>query len=184
MTSVLEGSVRKVGNRIRITAQLINVENGYQLWSETYDRQLEDVFAIQDEISRAIVDALKLRLGGDADALVAPTKNLEAYNLYLKGRFFFSKLTEAGLRKGLEFFQHSLLQDPGYCPRLRGHCGLWCNLADDWVAPEEAYPRAKAAAESALQRDPELAEAMTSIGKVLAGTSGISRGEHLNARLP
>ena len=74
VSSVLEGSVRKVGNRVRITAQLINVADGYHLWSETYDRQLEDVFAIQDEISRAIVDALKLRLGADGGQLVAPTQ--------------------------------------------------------------------------------------------------------------
>ncbi len=79
VTSVLEGSVRKVGNRIRIAAQLVNVENGYQLWSETYDRQLEDVFALQDEISRSIVDALKLRLVGDAAAVVPPTTSLDAY---------------------------------------------------------------------------------------------------------
>jgi serine/threonine-protein kinase len=98
VSSVLEGSVRKVGNRIRITAQLISVENGYHLWSESYDRQLEDVFAVQDEISRAIVDALKLRLADDAAQVVAPTKNLEAYTLYLKGRFFFVKLSEPGLR--------------------------------------------------------------------------------------
>ena len=167
VASVLEGSVRKVGNRIRITAKLVNVENGYHLWSETYDRQLEDVFAIQDEISRAIVEALKLRLGSDAEHLVVPTKNLEAYNLYLKGRFFFNKFTEPGLRKALELFQLALLQDPGYARAYAGIADVWCNLADDWVAPEEAYPRAKAAAERALQRDPELAEAITSIGKVL-----------------
>ena len=113
--------MRKVGNRIRITAQLINVENGYHLWSETYDRQLEDVFAVQDEISRAIVDALKLRLAGDAAQVVPPTKNLEAYTLYLKGRFFFAKLTEPALRKALDLFQHALLQDPGLRARLRRH---------------------------------------------------------------
>ena len=167
VASVLEGSVRKVGNRIRITAQLISVENGYHLWSETYDRQLEDVFAIQDEISRAIVDALKLRLGSDAGQLVAPTKNLEAYTLYLKGRFFFNKFTDPGLRKGLDLFQQSLLQDPGYARSYAGIADCWCNLADDWVVPDDAYPRAKAAATRALQQDPELAEAIASIGKVL-----------------
>ncbi len=165
--TVLEGSVRKVGNRIRITAQLINVENGYHLWSETYDRQLEDVFAIQDEISRAIVEALKLRLGSDAEHLVVPTKNLEAYSLYLKGRFFFNKFTEPGLRKALELFQLALLQDPGYARAYAGIADVWCNLADDWVAPDEGYPRAKTAAERALERNPGLAEAITSIGKVL-----------------
>jgi eukaryotic-like serine/threonine-protein kinase len=165
--TVLEGSVRKAGKRIRITAQLINVENGYHLWSETYDRQLEDVFAIQEEISRAIVEALKLRLGGATDHVVAPTKNIEAYNLYLKGRFFFNKFTEPGLQKALELFQLALLEDPAFARAYAGIADVWCNLADDWVAPDDAYPRAKAAAERALQRDPELAEAITSIGKVL-----------------
>jgi len=165
--SVLTGSVRKVGNRIRITAQLVNVESGYHLWSETYDRQLEDVFAIQDELSRAIVDALKLRLTSESDQLVVPTKNLEAYNLYLKGRFFFNRFTEPGLRKSLDFFQHVLLQEPGYARAYAGMADCWCALADDWVAPDDAYPRAKSAAQRALQHDPELAEAMTSLGKVL-----------------
>jgi serine/threonine-protein kinase len=165
--SVLTGSVRKIGNRIRISAQLVNVENGYQLWAETYDRQLEDVFAVQDELSRAIVDALKLKLGDSGDQLVAPTKNLEAYNLYLKGRFFFFRFTEPGLRKSLELFQHVLLQEPGYARAYSGIADCWCELADDWVAPDDAYPRAKSAATTALRLDPDLVEAMTSIGKVL-----------------
>jgi serine/threonine-protein kinase len=167
VTTVLEGSVRKIGNRIRIMAQLIKVESGYHLWSETYDRQLEDVFAIQDEISHAIVDALKMRLGAGAAHVVAPTKNLEAYTLYLKGKFLANRLTEAGTRKGLEFYQQALMQDPGFAQAYAGIADCWCNLADDWVAPDDAYPRAKAAATRALERDPELAEAMASIGKVL-----------------
>jgi len=167
VTTVLEGSVRKVGNRIRLTAQLINVESGYHLWNETYDRQLEDVFAVQDEISRAIVEALAIRLGGDQGQIVAPTKNLEAYTLYLKGRFFFAKLSEPALRRSLDLFQQALLLDPALARAYAGIADAWCNLADDWVAPDDAYPRAKGAAERALQREPELAEAITSIGKVL-----------------
>jgi serine/threonine-protein kinase len=167
VASVLEGSVRKVGHRIRITAQLVNVDNGYHLWSETYDRQLEDVFAIQDEISRAIVEALKIRLVGSEGHLVAPTKNLEAYTTYLKGRYNFNKFTEQGLRKAMDLFQSALLQDPGFARAHAGIADTWINLSDDWVAPEDGYPRAKAAAARALERDPELAEAMTSIGKVL-----------------
>ena len=167
VTSVLEGSVRKIGNRIRIAAQLVSVENGYQLWSETYDRQLEDVFAVQDEISRSIVDALKVQLSGGGGPMVAPTKNLEAYTTYLKGRFHFNKFSEQGLRKALDLFQSALLQDPGFARAYAGIADSWCNLADDWVAPDDAYPRAKAAAERALQRDAGLAEAMTAIGKVL-----------------
>jgi len=167
VTTVLEGSVRKVGNKIRLTAQLINVESGYHLWNETYDRQLEDVFAVQDEISRAIVDALAIRLGTDQGQIVAPTKNLEAYTLYLKGRFFFAKLSEPALRRSLDLFQQALLLDPALARAYAGIADAWCNLADDWVAPDDAYPRAKGAAERALQREPELAEAITSIGKVL-----------------
>jgi len=168
VTTLLEGSVRKVGNRIRIAAQLVNVDNGYQLWSETYDRQLEDIFALQDEISRSIVDALKLKLVGAGAAVVAPTNSLDAYTTYLKGRFHFNKFTEIGLRKANDLFQNALLQDPGFARAYAGIADVWCDLADDWVAPDDAYPRAKSAAERALQRDPELADAMISIGKVLS----------------
>jgi adenylate cyclase len=167
VSSVLEGSVRKVGNRVRITAQFINVGDGYHFWSETYDRQLEDVFAIQDEISHAIVDALELRLAGDADTLVAPAKNIEAYTLYLKGRFSFNKDTEPSTRKALDFFQQSLLQDPTYARSYAGIADCWTQLADDFVMPDDAYPRAKAAAGRALQHDPELVDAITAVGKVL-----------------
>lgn len=131
------------------------------------DRQLEDIFAVQDEISRSIVDALKLRLASNEAAVVAPTKNLDAYTTYLKGRFHFNKFTEIGLRKALDLFQGALLQDPGFARAYAGIADVWCDLADDWVAPDDAYPRAKSAAERALQRDPELADAMISIGKVL-----------------
>ena len=169
VSSVLEGSVRKIGNRIRINAQLVNVANGYQLWSETYDRQLEDVFAIQDEISRAIVDALKVRLmGAREQPLVKPTtENLEAYTLYLKGRFFVNRLAEHDLRKALTLFEQALDADPGYARAYSGIADCWSNLADDWVAPEEAYPRAKSAGIRATQLEPTLGEAHTSIGKVL-----------------
>ncbi len=169
VSSVLEGSVRKIGNRIRINAQLVNVSNGYQLWSETYDRQLEDVFAIQDEISRAIVDALKVRLmGAPEQPLVKPTTdNLEAYTLYLKGRFFVNRLAEHDLHKAQSLFEQALDADPGYARAYSGIADCWSNLADDWVAPEEAYPRAKSAAVRAVQLEPTLGEAHTSIGKVL-----------------
>lgn len=159
--------MRKVGTRIRVAAQLVNVENGYQIWSETYDRQLEDIFALQDEISRSIVEALKVRLVTEAAAVVPPTKSLDAYTTYLKGRFHFNKFSEVGLRKALDLFQNALLQDPGFARAYAGIADAWCDLADDWVAPDEAYPRARAAAERALQRDPGLADAMISIGKVL-----------------
>jgi len=166
--TVLEGSVRKVGKRIRVTAQLTDVQNGYQIWSEMFDRQLEDVFAIQDEISRAIAEALKIQLVGDEQALVVPTtKNLEAYNLYLKGRFVYNKFTSAELRKGIDLFQQALAQDPGYARAQAGIADCWAMLADDWEVPDEAYPKAKAAATKALDLEPSLAEAVTALGRVL-----------------
>jgi len=169
VTSVLEGSVRKIGNRIRLNVQLVNVSNGYQLWSETYDRQLEDVFAIQAEVARAIVDALKVRLsgGGEAELVKPTTGNLEAYTIYLKGRFFVNRLAEHDLRKALSLFEQALDVDPGYARAYSGIADCWCNLADDWVVPDDAYPRAKSAATRAIQIEPTLGEAHTSIGKVL-----------------
>jgi serine/threonine-protein kinase len=189
VTTLLEGSVRKMGNRIRIAVHLVNADSGYQLWSETYDRQLEDIFAVQDEISRSIVNALKLQLVGQAAAVVAPTKNLDAYTTYLKGRFHFNKSSEIGLRKAYDLFQNSLLQDPGFARAYAGIADVWCNLADDWVPPDDAYPRAKSAAERALQRDPGLADAMVSIGKVLCWhewkfSEGVRSMEHAVALSP
>jgi serine/threonine protein kinase/tetratricopeptide (TPR) repeat protein len=167
VSTVVEGSVRKIGNRIRITAELISVENGYHLWSETYDRQLEDVFAIQDEIARAIVDALKVRLSGENEQLVVPAKNLEAYNLNLKARYLYHRGGEASLKKSLDFSQQVLLLEPGYARAYATMADCWCRLADDFVAPDDAYPRAKAAATRALQLEPDLPEALTSLGKIL-----------------
>ena len=96
-----------------------------------------------------------------------PTTDIEAYNLYLKGRFFFNKYTESGLRRGLDFFQQALMRDPGFAQAFAGIADCWADLGDDWVAPDDAYPRAKAAATRALEYDPNLADAMTLLGKVL-----------------
>jgi len=168
VSTVVEGSVRKIGNRIRITAELINVENGYHLWSETYDRQLEDVFAIQDEIARAIVDALKVRLSADSEQqLVVPAKNLEAYNLDLRARFLNRKSSESSLKRSLALSQQVLLLEPGYARAYATMADCWCRLADDFMPPDDAYPRAKAAATRALQLEPDLPEALIALGKIL-----------------
>jgi TolB-like protein/Tfp pilus assembly protein PilF len=168
VATVLEGSVRKAGNRVRITGQLIGAADGYHLWSETYDRQLEDIFAIQDDIAQAIVTALKATLAVDeGEKLVtATTDNLEAYTLYLKGRFQYNKYTEASLRRSLELYAEALEESPEYARALAGIADSWMRLADDWVAPEKAYSAGKQAAERALELDPELAEAHTSLGKI------------------
>jgi adenylate cyclase len=168
--TVLEGSVRKAGSRIRITAQLIDAGDGYHIWSDTYDRELKDVFQIQDEIARAIVDALKLELVGEGQAagsLVHPdTQNVEAYNLYLKGRFFY-RYNEVDLRRSLELYEEALTLDPSFGRAYAGIADTWMQLADDWMPPEEAYPKAKTAAERAIRLDEGLAEAHTALGKVL-----------------
>jgi serine/threonine protein kinase/tetratricopeptide (TPR) repeat protein len=168
VSTVLEGGVRKVGNRIRVTAQLSEVQNGYSLWTETYDRQLEDVFAIQDDIARAIVDALKLKLVGEEPLVVPTTTNLEAYTLYLRGRFLVNKYNDPDLRKAIETFEQALAKDPAYAQALAGIADSWSRLADDFVAPGEAYPKAKAAAIRALELDAALPEALAALGRVQA----------------
>jgi TolB-like protein/cytochrome c-type biogenesis protein CcmH/NrfG len=169
VATVLEGSVRKAGNRVRITSQLIGAADGYHLWSETYDRQLEDIFAIQDDIAQAIVTALKATLAVDeGEKLVIPaTDNLEAYTLYLKGRFHYNKDTGPDLRKSLELYKQALQKSPNYAKAWAGIADSWMHLADDYVPPEEGYTAAKKAAEKALEAEPELAEAHTARGKVL-----------------
>ncbi|MGH7587520.1 MAG: adenylate/guanylate cyclase domain-containing protein [Gemmatimonadota bacterium] len=168
VATVLEGSVRKADVRVRITAQLIGARDGYHLWSETYDRKLEDIFAIQDDIARAIVTALRATLAVDeGEKLVTPTTdNLDAYTLYLKGRFSFNKNTETELRRSLELYHQALERSPGYAEAWAGIADTWMNLADDYVPPKEAYAAAKQAAAKALDLDSELAEAHTALGKV------------------
>jgi hypothetical protein len=118
---VLEGSVRKAGSRVRVTAQLISVVDGCHLWSETYDRELADVFQLQDDLSRAIAAALKVRLVGEEGRVQPPTANPEAYTLYLKGRFFWYKRTPDALRQGVEYFKQAVTVDPHYA---LAYCGL------------------------------------------------------------
>jgi serine/threonine-protein kinase len=171
VTAVLEGSVRRAGNRLRVTAQLVNAADGYHLWSETYDRQLADVFEVQDELTRSIVGALGPRLTGlDSGPLVVPpTTSLEAYTLYLRGRFFWHKRTLEGYYRGIEVFEQALEKDPRFPLPYTGIADCWAMLGFDFFggAPaREAMPRAKEAAERALALEPGLAEAQSSLGVV------------------
>ncbi|MCZ6775814.1 MAG: adenylate/guanylate cyclase domain-containing protein, partial [Ignavibacteria bacterium] len=145
VTTILEGSVRKAGSKLRITAQLINIADGYHLWSQTYERDMEDVFAIQDEISRTIVGKLKVKLVGGRDRPLVKryTDNLEAYNLYLKGRFYWNKWTEEGGKKAIEFFQRAIEKDPEYASAYAGLADSYTVLGSySFMPPKEAYPRA------------------------------------------
>jgi serine/threonine-protein kinase len=167
--TVLEGSVRKSGNRLRVTAQLVKVRDGFHLWSERYEREMKDVFDIQDDISRAIVAALEVQLGGQADAkLVRPqTASMEAYELYVKGRSHWNE-RGLGLKKGLYYFELALLEDPNYAL-------AWSGLADayfllgfyDFLPIREAVAKAKSAPEKAIALDDNSAEAHCSLGMVL-----------------
>jgi serine/threonine protein kinase/tetratricopeptide (TPR) repeat protein len=165
--TVLEGSVRRAGNRVRIMAQLINVADGYHIWSERYDRELKDIFEVQDDIARAIADRLKVALkGGQEPSVKVGTSNLEAYQLYLKGR---GLLYRRGLdiRRAGQCFERAVALDSRYAL-------AWSGLADvrhllgfyGIERPEEAIPQAKEAAEHAIALDPTLAEAHCSLACV------------------
>ncbi len=155
--NVLEGSLRREGNRIRISAQLVNARSGVHLWSETYERELQGVFALQDEITRAIVDALKIKLAISLPA--HEQRNTEAYDLYLQGLYFSNKGSEDDLRRALSFFQRALEKDPTFSRAWTGISKVWYFLADVYVKPLEAYPISKEAALKALTLDEKDAEA-------------------------
>ncbi|MDF1505029.1 protein kinase [Roseisolibacter sp. H3M3-2] len=157
--TVLQGSVRRAGNRVRVTAQLMSAEAGVQLWSERFDRDLDDVFAIQDEIARAIVERLELTLGLRAAApLVAPpTEDLEAYHLYLRGREAVHQRIAAALRRGVDFFRQALARDPGYARAHAGIAEAYHGLGIyQYVPPLEARREAEAALAAAERADPAL----------------------------
>jgi TolB-like protein/Tfp pilus assembly protein PilF len=169
VATVLEGSVRKAGNRLRITAQLINVADGYHIWSKTYEREMEDVFGIQEEISRAIVESLKGKLAGAEDMAAIEQAVVEpaAYDLYLKGRYAWHRRTEEGIRSAISHFQQAAEMVPDYA---RAHAGLADAYAVlgfyDYLPPREAFPKAQAAAERALELDPSLAAPHSTLGYV------------------
>ena len=161
--NVLEGSLRREGNRIRVSAQLVSAANGFHLWSETYEREMQGVFAVQDEITRAIVDALKIKLA------VAPPlraqQNTEAYDLYLQGLYLSNKSDEESLRKSVALFQRALDIDPNLGRAWTGIAKCWLYLADAYVRPLEAYAKVREAATKAVALNERDAEALCYIGE-------------------
>lgn len=159
--ALLEGSVRKAGSRLRITAQLINVDDGSHLWSERFDRELEDVFAIQDEIAQAIVDRMKVKLvhKPDESLIRRQTENLEAYSLFLKGRYFWHQLTPEGWKLSLDYFQKAIDADPEYSmPYV--WMAIWHQSQAFWadISPKEANARSIEPMNKALLLDPDSSE--------------------------
>ncbi|PYL68512.1 MAG: hypothetical protein DMF20_00490 [Verrucomicrobia bacterium] len=157
VANVLEGSLRREGNRVRVTAELINTRSGFHLWTETYDRQVEGVFALEDEITRAIVDSLKIKLAVSLPA--QQQRNTEVYDLYLQGLYFSNKGSEEDLRRALSFFQRAVEKDPTFARAWTGIAKVWYFLADVYVKPLDAYPASKEAALKAIALDEKDAEA-------------------------
>ena len=161
VNSVLEGSVRKAGDKLRVTAQLINVADGFHLWSDSYDGDMKDILAMESDVAQRVVRALKVQLGVDeARALTnKPTENAEAYRLYLLGRYHFGKFTRVGWTNAIQYFEQALRIDPGYAL-------AYCGLADTygWAGGQtlpgrEAWAKEMEFAQKALALDPKLAEA-------------------------
>jgi serine/threonine protein kinase/tetratricopeptide (TPR) repeat protein len=171
VAAILEGSIRKAGNRLRITAQLVDAANGHHLWSERYDRELDDVFVIQDEITSAIVGKLKPKLFGEEKVRLGKEKNvnIEAYQLYLKGSFFWNKRTEANLKKAIGYFEQALESDPDYALAYTGLAMTYAILPIySPFRPKIGFPKAKELATRALQIDEAVPEAHACIGFVNA----------------
>ncbi len=169
--SVLEGNIQRAGERIRITVRLVRVEDGKTLWTETFDEKFTDIFAVQDSISQKIAGALALHLSGDEQNQLTKkyTANTEAYQLYLKGRYFWNKVTPEGFEKSLDFYRQAIDIDPGYALAYAGVADSYNLLGSYGVLPlKESHPKARAAAEKALEIDGELAEAHTSLATVIA----------------
>jgi adenylate cyclase len=169
--SVVEGSVRKAGNTVRISAQLIDAQSDGHLWSQSYDKELTDIFAIQEDIAEQIASALKVRLvSGDLNRIRAkPTMNLGAYTLYLKGRHYWNERTEEGTKKALRYFEEAVKADPDFAMAYSGLSDCYNILSDyNWMAPAEALSLARANATKALEIDDSLAEAHASLGLTLS----------------
>src|SRR5262249_38006425 len=153
--------------RLRITAHLVNAADGYTLWAQTYERDEADLFAIQDDLCRTIIDTLKVRLTEEQEIRTARghLRNAEAYHLYLKGRYFWNKRTEPGLKKAIAYSQQSIAAEPTDALAYSGLADAYNMLAYScYLAPLDAFPKAKSAAAKALEIDAGLAEAHASLG--------------------
>lgn len=165
--ALVEGSVRRDGERLRISVHLVDASNGYQLWSQSYDRRIGDVFAVQEDIALSVANTLTGSLLGpaEAQALMVPGTDPVAYDLYLKGRYYWHKRTESGLRAALDFFDEAVQRAPDYAPALVGLADAYAVLGFyDFVAPANAWPRAQELARRTLEIDPENASAQATLG--------------------
>ena len=169
--SVLDGNIQRTDDRIRISARLVRVDDGTTLWTETFDEKFTDIFSVQDSIAKKIVGALSLQLSGEEQNRLTKkyTANTEAYQLYLKGRFFWNKLTPDGLQKSVDFYTRAIEIDPNYALAYAGLADSYNLLGSYgfWTL-KESHPKARAAAQKALELDANLAEAHASLATVIA----------------
>ena len=166
VANILEGSVQKANDQVRVNVQLINALTDTHLWADTYDRKLTDIFAVETEIAKTVADVLKAKLTGSEEHVIAarPTENTEAHQLYLKGRFFWNKRTGNDLKKSIDYFQQAIAADPNYALAYAGVADGYVWLPGYTVGtPRDCYPKAAAAAKKALELDDTLAEARTSL---------------------
>jgi len=168
VATVLEGSVRRAGNQIRIVAQLIDVQNEGHLWADTYDKEMTQIFVIQSDVAQRIAAALKAKLSpGEKERIERKqTENTEAYQLYLKGRFHWNKRTLANHRTAIEYFTQAIREDPHYALAYAGLASTYVLLPEYTVPAKEALPKAEAAAQKALELDPTLAEPHAVMGSI------------------
>src|SRR2546425_2319382 len=168
VSHLLEGSVAKAGNKLRITAQLIQASDGNHEWSDTYDREMQDIFAVRSEVAQQVAATLKVRLLGEEKRKIdkKPTENLEAYNLYRQGRYYADKLSEEGMAKARPLFEQAIEKDPRFALAYAGIADNYVLIADVFIPPREAFSKAKEAALKAIELDDSLAEAHASLGFV------------------
>ncbi len=169
---ILEGSVQKANDQVRVNVQLINALTDAHLWAETYDRKLTDIFAVESEIAKTIAETLQARLSGSEKQMMAaaPTTDTTAYELYLKGRFFWNKRTGADLKRAIDYFNQAIAKDPNYALAYAGLADSYTLLSVFSAAsPQDSIPQARVAAKKALELDNTLAEAHASSGRILSG---------------
>src|SRR5881409_212903 len=171
VNTVLEGSVRKAGDRLRVTAQLINVADGYHLWSEDYDGDVKDIFTFQSNVAQRVVEALQIKLGVEAARALSkkPTENPEAHRLYLLGRYEFGKYSEAGWTSSIRYYEQALKLDPNYALAYCGLADTYAYMGGVVMPSKEAVVKEKEFAQKALELDPELPEAHLSLACALGG---------------
>jgi serine/threonine-protein kinase len=192
VSTLLEGTVRKQGDRVRIVAELINAADGIELWTRTFDRELKDIFAVQEEIARAVAESLKVTLLGSDSAQKSAPKNVEAHNAYLQGHFHFQRRNLEDYRKAVGFFDQAIRLDPDYALAYAERSESWTFIGDITGQREPAWSKARSDAEKAVAIAPALAEARAALGwvrffvdwKFTEGMSELKRAKELSPANP